>query len=236
MKRVMGKGLLKFAGSIVAIFSLSMSVHGQDSNNRKNKGVVSVVAIASKEDKGEVNEQVLSKQKSAFNYKADYILRSDDEIFVKRNGELSPVKLERIIGSIKVNAEGRVLKKNGSESLLKAGDVMTLEGDVVMLNENEFLKERIRMNYKELASLEQSNWGMQDDLFMITYKSSMLNRKMDLVNQKMMIVLDFMNMPKNTRKDLMEYIENISALDEAIIDVELKIREVDELMKGSSQK
>lgn len=135
---------------------------------------------------------------------------------------------------MKVNTEGRVIKEDGSEAILKDGEAMTVEGQLVKSKEKDFLKERIKMNYDEVVSLEQSKWEMQETIFMFVLKARLMDQKMDLINQKMMIVLDFMNKPKNKRKHLREYIENIAVLDEAIKEVDFKIREVDALMNGGN--
>jgi hypothetical protein len=248
----MEKSILKIVLCNLITLVLSASVYSQDKNKEKaDISQVKLIAlntlvsnkakeVISKEAKEEkvmpplMKKKVVAK-KATFNSKADYITMVDGKAFVKKNGKFLPVSNERVVGGMKVHQSGRVERKDGSASILQEGEAMTMEGTVVKVNQTTILKEQVRTLYETCNTLKESKWKTDDEVGMLKRKSILMNKKMDLVNQKMMVMVEYMENSSKTHQDREEYQESISLLDKAIENTEIDIREIDELMPKEDQ-
>jgi len=255
----MEKNILKIVLCNLITLVLSASVYSQDKNSiygqDKNKDGVEIseakliaLNMLVKKKAKEASKEVISKEgkdekvliplmkkkavakNATFNSKADYITMIDGKAFVKKNGKFLPVANERVVGEMKVHHSGKIEKMDGSAEVLQEGEAMTMDGYIVKANQTEILKERVRTLYETCNSLNESKWRMQDEVGMLKRKSILMNKKMDLVNQKMILMMDYIGNTTKTHQEREEYQESISLLDKAIKDAEIDIREIDELM------
>lgn len=245
----MEKSILKIVLCNLITLVLSASVYSQDKNIERpaisegkliafntlvNKKAKEAISKEAREDKVLIPlmKMKVTAKNATFNSKADYITIVDGKAFVKKNGKFLPVGNERVVAGMKVHQSGRIEKKDGSARMLQEGEAMTMDGTVVKANQTAILKEQVRTLYETCNALNESKWKSQDEIGMLKRKALLMNKKMDLVNQKMMLTVEFMENNSKTHQDREEYKESISLLDKAIENTETDIREIDEVMPG----
>lgn len=190
----------------------------------------------SKEDKKSNNARAASSEKTSMGAQAEYITKVDGKIFVKKNGKFLHVQNERMVEDMKVMCDGKIIMEDGSQEYLLEGEAMTMEGSIMKADEVRVLKERVREIDETCTALNKSNWEMLDVIQMLRVKTKLMDEKMDLVNHKLILMVDHMSKNHKTRKEIEEYEENISLLDAAIQNADIDIREIENLMHQASAK
>jgi hypothetical protein len=237
MEKVTFKLLLCY----VVTLALSISVYGQENKEVKvnEEQLISLSTkdknkVKDKEGDSKVKRVFAKKRRGSFNATSDYIVLVDGKPFVNKNGTFLPVKSERVVGSMKVNASGKVVNKDGAEILLNEGEAVNMKGETAKANEAVILKKRVRLMDENLQTLEKTSFETYDNFRMLNYKVKWMNTKMDLANQKTLLMLEYISKPKMNHKEIEEYRDNLEKIDEAMEFAEYKIKDVEKLMCGES--
>lgn len=167
----------------------------------------------------------------------DYILMMDGEAYVRRSGRLVKVESEKLVEGVRVNANGKVVKKDGTVLLLKNGEALDTDEKLVYFDETKMMREVIRMMNGQYTSLSSISRQMEDKMSLLNAKITLLNKKTELMNQKMSLMRKHDHARRMTKAQAQMINDEIRKLEEEMSSLDLLLKELDvQMTKDVSRK
>jgi len=209
--------LLKIIFLNVLVFACVLTVFAQEKNP----------SASSRSKKEPVN----GSQIQPLDPDKDYVIMTEGETYIRKNGKLMEVKNDRMIEGMRVTPQGKVFKRDGSQCILENGQALTMEGKVIKINESQFLSERMKAMQEQCMAMMEASIETEQNLSMMNEKIRLLNKKTELLNKKMNLVNQQMSKGKKVSKDEQETLnQTMAGLDQELRDTEVKLQQLDEEM------
>jgi len=166
----------------------------------------------------------------------EYALVMDGKTFVRKNQTLNVVDAKMVMGEMEVNHDGKVMRKDGSFTMLKEGEAMSTEGYIVVFDPSDLIYEKMKLMNQEHAAMMNDKKNLEQTMMIMNQKMDLINKKTNLVNEKMRMMAEMME--ERNKKVSKEKIEGLNRgiiqLDQEITNAEAKIEQLDNQLSSNS--